>query len=166
MTTPIFDVLFLSARNSSRSILAESILRKEGQGRFRAFSAGIEPTPNVNPLALQVLSEADYPTDALYAKSIDMFVGSSASSMNFIFTLCDMSRGEKPPEWPGQPITADWNLEDPAANSGTELEKKAAFITAVRYLKNRIGAFVALPISSLDQAALKAEVQEIGQHRA
>ncbi|WP_336490514.1 arsenate reductase ArsC [Methylobacterium nigriterrae] len=158
-----YNVLFLSARNSVRSILAEAILRKEGQGRFEVFSAGIQPTPSLNPLTLQVLQEAEYPTDGLHPKSRSDFLDPSAPAMDFVFTLCDKAGGEAPPQWPGQPITADWSIEDPSAVGGTELQQKAAFITAQRYLKNRIVAFVALPITSLDQVSLTSRVRDIGQ---
>lgn len=159
-----YNVLFLSARNSARSILAEAILRKEGRGRFQAFSAGSTPTMKVCSLALQVLREADYPTDGLHPKSKASFTESSAPRMDFVFTLCDSLGGEPMPEWPGQPVTAQWGIEDPVAADGTELEQKAAFITSLRYLKNRITAFVALPIASLDQVALTSRLHEIGQH--
>ena len=163
MTDRVYNVLFLSARNSARSILAEAILRKEGRSRFQAFSAGNNPEPKVDALALQVLREADYPIEGLRPKSKHEFVGSDAPSMDFVFTLCDSMRGEPVPEWPGQPITAHWSIEDPKAMTGSDLEQKAAFITAQRYLKNRITALVALSISSLDQVALTSRLREIGQ---
>ena len=63
MTDRIFNVLFLCTDNTARSVLAESILRKDGAARFRAFSAGSHPKGTVNPFALKVLSAFDYPTD-------------------------------------------------------------------------------------------------------
>ncbi|MER2265401.1 arsenate reductase ArsC [Methylobacterium oxalidis] len=165
MSDRVYNVLFLSARNSARSILAEGILRKEGHGRFRAFSAGMEPT-QVNPLALQVLHEADYQTEGLRPKSRGDFLSADAPAMDFVFTLCDSAGGEVPPRWPGRPVTADWSIEDPAAAEGGDLDRKAVFIRAHRYLKNRIAALVALPIASLDEAALTSQVRGIGQQDA
>jgi arsenate reductase len=69
MADRIFNVLFLCTGNSARSILAESILRKEGAGRFHAFSAGSHPKPAVHPLSLKVLDAFGYPTDSVRAKS-------------------------------------------------------------------------------------------------
>ena len=163
MPDRVYNVLFLCTGNSARSILAESMLNKEGQGRFRAFSAGSQPKPDVNPLAVLVLRETEYPTEGLHSKSWDEFAKPDAPVMDFVFTVCDDAAGEACPYWPGQPVTAHWGIEDPAAIEGTDLERKAAFVTAQRYLKNRISAFVALPLSSLDQVAVSAKAREIGQ---
>ena len=83
--------------------------------------------------------------------------------MDFVFTVCDNAAGEACPYWPGQPVTAHWGIEDPAAVEGSEIVRKTAFVTAQRYLKNRISAFLALPMASLDQVSLSAKVREIGQ---
>ncbi|MEE7465138.1 ArsR family transcriptional regulator [Methylobacterium fujisawaense] len=163
MPDRVYNVLFLCTGNSARSILAEAMLNKDGQGRFRAFSAGSQPKGEPHPLALQTLAETDYPTDGLRSKSWDEFAVPGAPVMNFVFTVCDNAAGETCPFWPGQPVTAHWGIEDPAAAEGSEMQRKAAFITAQRFLKNRIAAFVALPVASLDQVALSAKVREIGQ---
>lgn len=163
MPDRVYNVLFLCTGNSARSILAEAMLNKLGQGRFRAFSAGSQPKPDVNPMALQVLRETDHAIEGLRSKSWDEFAGPNAPVMDFVFTVCDNAAGEACPYWPGQPVTAHWGIEDPAAVGGSEMERKAAFVTAQRYLKNRIAAFVALPIASLDQVALSSKVREIGQ---
>jgi arsenate reductase len=163
MQNPIFNVLFLCTGNSARSIIAESILRKEGAGRFRAFSAGSQPKGAVNPLALKVLESYGYPTDGMRSKSWDEFARANAPQMDFVFTVCDSAAGEACPHWPGQPMTAHWGIEDPAAVEGTPLEKEAAFVAATRYLKNRIVAFTALPLASLDRLTLKARLRDIGQ---
>lgn len=159
----IFNVLFLCSGNSARSILAESILAKEGAGRFRAFSAGSQPRPEVNPLALTVLGRFDYPTAGFRSKGWDEFARPGAPVMDFVFTVCDNAAGETCPVWPGQPMTAHWGIEDPAAAEGTEIQRQAAFVTAFRHLKNRITVFAALPFASLDKMSLKAELTEIGR---
>lgn len=150
MAEKIFNVLFLCTGNSARSILAESIMRKDGAGRFRSFSAGSHPKGEVNPFALKVLNAANYPSDGMRSKSWLEFTREDAPVLDFVFTVCDNAAGEACPVWPGQPITAHWGIEDPAEVGGTDLEKETAFSTAFRYLKNRIGAFVSLPPSSLD----------------
>ncbi|MGQ4274158.1 arsenate reductase ArsC [Terrihabitans sp. B22-R8] len=164
-TTPerIFNVLFLCTGNSARSILAESILNKDGVGRFRAWSAGSQPKGEVNPLAVTTLANFDYPTDGLRSKAWDEFAGPDAPVMDFVFTVCDNAAGEACPVWPGQPMTAHWGIEDPAAVKGTEIERQTAFVTAFRYLRNRTAIFAALPFASLDRSSLRTRLIEIGQ---
>ncbi len=163
MAERIYNVLFLCTGNSARSIIAESILRKVGAGRFRAFSAGSHPKSAVNPFALKVLEDDKYPTDGLRSKSWDEFAAAGAPVMDFVFTVCDTAAAEVCPIWPGQPMTAHWGIEDPAAVEGTNIQKEAAFVLAARYLRNRISAFASLPIRSLDRMALNAQLREIGQ---
>jgi arsenate reductase len=159
----VFNVLFLCTGNTARSILAEKILAKDGEGKFRAFSAGSHPKGEVNPLALKVLTSAGYPVDGARSKSWDEFALVEAPKMDFVFTVCDNAAGAACPHWPGQPMTAHWGIEDPAAVEGSDIEKERAFVTAFRYLKNRISAFAALPIRSLDRLSLTKGLQDIGQ---
>ena len=163
MSDPVFNVLFLCTGNTARSILAESILRKEGAGRFHAFSAGSQPKGVVNPFALKVLERLDYPTDGLRSKSWSEYAVTGAPIMDFVFTVCDNAAGETCPVWPGQPMTAHWGIEDPAAVEGTNIEKEAAFVAAFRQLKNRIAAFTQLPLAKLDKMSLGTRLREIGR---
>ena len=162
MAERIFNVLFLCTGNTARSILAESILRKEGAGRFRAFSAGSHPKGVVNPFAIKVLESFKYPTDGLRSKPWDEFAVTGAPEMDFVFTVCDNAAGEECPLWPGQPMTAHWGIEDPAAVEGTDIQKEAAFVLAARFLKNRISTFVNLPLKSIDALSLNKTLREIG----
>jgi len=163
MAERTFNVLFLCTGNSARSIIAESILRKVGAGRFRAFSAGSHPKGEVNPLALKVLEHDEYQTDGLRSKSWDEFAAPGAPIMDFVFTVCDTAAAETCPVWPGQPMTAHWGVEDPAAVEGTDIQKETAFVTAARYLKNRISVFTNLPFKSLNRLSLSTQLREIGQ---
>lgn len=163
MSDRIYNVLFLCTGNSARSILAESILTKDGRGRFQAFSAGSQPKGVVNPFALKVLRSFDYPAEDFRSKSWQEFARPDAPIMDFVFTVCDNAAGESCPVWPGQPMTAHWGIEDPAAVEGTDIQKEAAFVAAFRYLKNRISVFAALPITSLDRMTLGSKLVEIGQ---
>src|SRR5688500_18565449 len=146
-----YNVLFLCTGNTARSVLAEGILRKDGAGRFNAFSAGSQPKGTVNPFALKVLDSLGYPTDGFRSKSWDEFAGSDAPVMDFIFTVCDSAAGEACPVWLGHPASAHWGIEDPAAVEGTDIEKERASVQAAKCLKNRLSAFLALPVASLDQ---------------
>lgn len=159
----LYNVLFLCTGNSARSIMAESILRQDGGGRFNAFSAGSHPKGAVNPSALKTLEDYDYPTDELRSKSWDEFAVAGAPVMDFVFTVCDSAAGEVCPVWPGQPMTAHWGIEDPAAVEGSGLERAAAFNAAFRYLKNRISVFVNLPLVSIDALKLSARLRDIGR---
>jgi len=157
-----FNVLFLCTANSARSILAESILRKDGKGRFESFSAGSSPDGQVNPLALKILESFDYPTAGLRSKDWHEFAARSAPEMDFVFTVCDNAAGEACPLWPGQPMTAHWGVSDPASVAGTEIQREAAFVSAFKQMRNRISLFVELPVESLDRMALHSWLQEIG----
>lgn len=162
MPDNIYNVLFLCTGNTARSVLAESILRKDGAGRFNAFSAGSQPKGMVNPFALKVLKSYDYPVDGFRSKSWDEFAVPGAPVMDFVFTVCDSAAGEACPVWPGTPMTAHWGIEDPAAVEGEDWEREAAFVTAFRQMRNRIQAFLALPMASIDKLALTRQLKVIG----
>ena len=163
MPDKIYNVLFLCPGNSARSILAESIMRKDGAGGFRSFSAGSHPKGEINPFALKLLKAENYPVDGLRSKSWLEFAAPDAPALDFVFTVCDNAAGETCPVWPGQPMTAHWGIEDPAAVQRTRLEREAAFVAAFRYLKNRISIFMSLPLRSIDSLSLRAKLREIGK---
>jgi arsenate reductase (thioredoxin) len=162
MTERTYNVLFLCTGNSARSILAEGILRKDGQGRFTAYSAGSQPKGAVNPLALKVLGDHGYPTGGYRSKSWDEFAAPGAAVMDFVLTVCDSAAGEACPVWPGHPSIAHWSIDDPAAVEGSDAEKEQAFVRAFEFLKNRIGTFLHLPLASLDRFTMSTRLQAIG----
>ena len=160
------NVLFLCTGNSARSILAESILNREGMGRFRAYSAGSMPTGKVNPLALNLLRKLNYDVSSLRSKSWEEFAGADAPKLDFVFTVCDNAANEVCPIWPGQPMTAHWGLPDPAKAQGSEAERTLAFADTMRILNQRIGIFVSLPLAKLSKLALQKELDRIGHTSA
>jgi protein-tyrosine-phosphatase len=162
----VFNVLFLCTGNSARSIIAECLLNRLGQGRFRAYSAGSHPKGQIHPFATDLLKRMNFVTDGLRSKSWDEFAAPGAPSLDFVFTLCDEAAAEECPAWPGQPMTAHWGLPDPAAATGNEAEKRLAFADALRMLNNRISIFVSLPMKSLDKLSLQRRLDEIGQTTA
>jgi arsenate reductase (thioredoxin) len=158
-----FNVLFLCTGNSARSIMAEAILNWKGKPNFTAYSAGSLPTGKVRPEALKQLQLAGMPADGARSKSWDEFAKPDALKMNFVFTVCDNAAKEVCPIWPGQPITAHWGVPDPAAVDGTPDQVERAFRDAFIVLNRRIGLFLCLPLASLEQLAIKEEVDRIGQ---
>lgn len=163
MNERVFNVLFLCTGNSARSILAESLLNHLGRGRFRAFSAGSHASGQINPYVLELLGEQGLPVDALRSKSWNEFSAPDAPPLDFVFTVCDKAAGEPCRLWRGQPLTAHWGIEDPAAVSGSDELKRRAVSSAFRHLKHRISLFASLPIDALDQMALQQALARIGR---
>ncbi len=159
----VINVLFLCTGNSSRSIMAECILNREGQGRFRAFSAGSHPKGEIDAQTLDHLRQADHPTEGLRSKSWDEFARPGAPEFDVIITVCDDAAGEVCPVWPGRPLTAHWAMPDPATFTGSEAERRQLIADLYRTLEDRIRAFVALPVERLDRLALQAELDAIGR---
>jgi protein-tyrosine-phosphatase len=157
-----FNALFLCTGNSARSIMAEAILNKLGQGKFRAYSAGSQPKGRVNPNTILLLRGLGYDTSSFRSKSWSEFAKPGAPPLDFVFTVCDNAAGEACPVWPGQPMTAHWGIPDPAEARGSEAEIALAFKDAYRMLFQRIGIFTALPIRGLDKLSLQNKLREIG----
>ena len=158
-----YNVLFLCTGNSARSIMAEAILNRLGQGKFRAFSAGSQPKGKVHQYALDLLRRLNHDVSGMRSKSWKEFSEPGAPKLDFVFTVCDNAAKEVCPVWPGQPMTAHWGIPDPAEAQGNEAEVRLAFADAYRMLNNRIGIFVSLPIRSLDQLTLQKQLDTIGK---
>jgi arsenate reductase (thioredoxin) len=155
LTERIYNVLFLCTGNSARSILAEALLQRWGQGKFQAFSAGSYPTGTVNPRALGLLQRTGIALANPRSKSWDEFAMPGAPQMDFIFTVCDNAAGETYPVWPGHPMAAHWGVPDPAACEGSSAEKDTAFWSAFRTLEARIKLLACLPLAKLEGTALR-----------
>jgi arsenate reductase len=158
-----YNVLFLCTGNSARSIMAEAILNFKGKALVTAYSAGSHPSGAVRPEALKRLEIAGIPTQNLRSKSWDEFAKPDAPKLDFIFTVCDNAAKEVCPIWPGHPMTAHWGVADPAAVEGSPQEVARAFSNAFSIITRRIDLFLSLPIDSTDKAALKKELEKIGQ---
>jgi arsenate reductase (thioredoxin) len=158
-----YNVLFLCTGNSARSIMAEAIMNAKGRPNFTTYSAGSHPAGAVRPEALRQLEAAKLPTAGLRSKSWDEFSRPNAPKMDFVFTVCDHAAKEVCPVWPGQPLTAHWGVPDPAAVRGSQAEVQQAFRDAFLMLERRISLFLCLPLASLDNLAIKREIDNIGQ---
>ena len=165
MSNTTYNVLFICTGNSARSIMAEAILNHAGAGRFRAFSAGSHPAGQVNPHAIALLQRNRFSTEGLRSKNWNEFAGADAPHMHFVLTVCDKAAGEVCPFWPGQPMSAHWGVEDPAAATGSEEAIAKAFSDAFIVLHRRISIFLNLPLDKLDRLSLHKELQDIGQVR-
>jgi arsenate reductase (thioredoxin) len=165
MSKEIYRVLFLSQRNSARSILAEALLNSIGKGRFKAVSAGVRPTQALEPIVVDLLKHAHLPTEGLAPRSLEAVTQADPEPFDFIFTLSDTAAGEAPPVWPGQPITAHWRSSDPA-QVADPTERRLALIRVRSELERRLRVFVNLPFESLDRMSLQSEVHEIGREQS
>ena len=163
MNTQTYNVLFLCTGNSARSILAEAIMNRLGQDRFKAYSAGSHPRGSVHPNTLALLQRMNHDVNGARSKSWDEFAGLEAPQLDFVFTVCDDAAGETCPIWPGQPMTAHWGVPDPAAVDGTDTEISLAFSETYRMLSSRISIFTSLPLGSIDRLALQKKLDAIGR---
>ncbi len=166
MTTASYNVLFICTGNSARSIMAEAILNQQGAGRFRAWSAGSHPAGAVNPHAIELLERNRFKTTGLRSKNWSEFATADAPHMDFVLTVCDKAAGEVCPVWPGQPMSAHWGVEDPAAVKGSDEVIHRAFNDCFIVMNRRISLLTVLPIDKLDKLALKKELAGIGQVKA
>lgn len=158
-----FNVLFICTHNSARSIMAEAILNQMGAGRFKAYSAGSHPAEAVHPLALELLERNRMDTRGVRSKNWSQFAEPAAPAMDFVLTVCDKAAGEVCPIWPGQPISAHWGVEDPAAVEGALENRRKAFSSAFMLLNRRIAIFQNLPLEKLDKLAIQHELHRIGR---
>ncbi|OYO28568.1 arsenate reductase ArsC [Janthinobacterium sp. PC23-8] len=166
MQEKVYKVLFVCTGNSARSIMAEALLTTMGKGRFKGYSAGSHPGGVVHPYAIEQVAITGYPVSELRSKSWDEFGAAGAPQMDFIVTVCDKAASEACPVWPGHPMSAHWGFEDPAAVTGTDEEKRAAFHRIFRQIMTRMNIFTSLPLHMLEKNAIQQEMQAIGARAA
>lgn len=161
MTRRIYNVLFLCKGNSARSVLAEAYLNSR-MAHLRGFSAGAAPSGEIHPGALRALNDWHVPIDGLRSKSWDEFTAPGAPVMDLVINLCDDATGEACPQWPGQPVTAQWSIPDPAIAQGQEWEQARAFNMVAGYLKRRIDILLSFRMDQLDAIAVR-RLNEMGK---
>jgi arsenate reductase (thioredoxin) len=162
MAEKTYNILVLCTGNSARSIMAEALINTIGRGRFHAYSAGSHPTGKVNPFAIEQIAALGYPLENLRSKDWNEFAQPGAPQLDFVITVCDKAAGEVCPVWPGQPISAHWGFEDPAAAAGTDEEKRREFTRVFRQITARVRIFTSLPLDKLDRLAIKRKLDDIG----
>jgi protein-tyrosine-phosphatase len=161
-----YNVLFLCTHNSARSVIAECVMNRVGLGKFKAYSAGSQPSGKVHPMALALLQRLNHDTKGLRSKSWEEFTAPEAPQLDFVFTVCDDAANEVCPVWPGQPMTAHWGVPDPSRATGNAAERALAFADTHRMLGQRIGIFVSLPLRSLDKLSLQRRRDDIGRAKS
>ncbi|WP_251363803.1 ArsR family transcriptional regulator [Epibacterium ulvae] len=153
------NVLFICTGNSARSILAEALLNGEGDGRFRAYSAGIAPKGYAHEEALSTLVARGYDVSKLSPKGLAPFLRADAPQMDLVITVCNQAANEEPPQLPGQPLHAHWGVANPDADPSSA---KTAMRATFEVLKQRIQALTWLPFERLDRQSLQHRIDELG----
>lgn len=164
MNQQCIDVLFLSSGNSTRSIMAEAILKRLGGERFRAYSAGSHPTGRVNPLALEQLRQRGYSTEGLSSKSWNEFIGRDAPRFRLLIGVCSKVIAERHPEWPGNPTQLFWDLRSPGMVEGSDAEVRAVFASVCAQIEAAMHELVAVQLDQLDEQAALERLRRIGSH--
>ncbi|MEM9230364.1 MAG: helix-turn-helix domain-containing protein [Pseudomonadota bacterium] len=157
-----FSVLFICTGNSVRSIFAEAILRAEAGTRFEAFSAGIAPKPNLDPIALDVLGAMNVDATGLKTRHVAEFQVRGARRLDFIFTLCDHAANQECPAWTGTPISAHWGIPDPPGAQTGNGNAHTAYRQAFDKLRSRILDFIALPLETMEPLSIQQAADRIG----
>ena len=163
MTDTIKNVLFLCTHNSARSVMAEALLNRHGAGKFRAYSAGSQPSGRINPFVRSLLDRLGFDTSGFRSKDWSEFAGPGAPAMHFVFTVCDQAAGETCPIWPGQPITAHWGFPDPSSFDGSDAAKAAFTGEVFAMIERRIRIFAGLPLATLSKLEVRRRIEEMGK---
>ncbi|WP_029001920.1 arsenate reductase ArsC [Azohydromonas australica] len=164
-----FHVLILCTHNSARSVLAEGMLNHLAArlGRdVRAHSAGSAPSGHINPFALEALRSAGIDTGAFRSKRWNEFSADGAPPLSVVITVCDSAAAESCPVFfgaQGEPVKVHWGYPDPSNAEGGDDGKRRAFELTRQALGYRMLQLLALPLESLDRAALQAALIGIGR---
>ncbi len=167
MTT---HVLILCTHNSARSVLAEGMLNHLATrlGRdVRAHSAGSAPSGRINPFAIEALNKAGIDTRAARSKSWDEFSRDGAPPLSIVITVCDSAAAETCPVFfggtGGQPVKVHWGYLDPSNAEGGDEGKRRAFELTRQAIGYRMLQLLALPLETMDRAALEVALAGIGR---
>ncbi len=163
-------VLILCTHNSARSVLAECMLNhlaaKLGQD-VRAHSAGSAPSGRINPFALEALERSGIDTRGCRSKSWDEFSREGAPPLSIVITVCDSAAAEQCPVFfggtGGQPVKVHWGYPDPSNAEGGDDGKRRAFELTRQAIGYRMLQLLALPLQTMDRAALQAALTGIGR---
>jgi arsenate reductase (thioredoxin) len=163
-------VLILCTHNSARRLLAEAMLNhwagKLGRD-VRAHSAGSAPSGRVNPLAIEALQQAGIATTGYRSKSWHEFSVDGALPLSIVITVCDSAAAEPCPVFfggsAGQPVKVHWGYPDPSNAEGGDEGQRRGFELTRQAIGYRMLQLLALPLETLDRAALQAALAGIGR---
>lgn len=167
MTT---HVLILCTHNSARSVLSEGMLNhlatRLGKD-VQAHSAGSAPSGRINPFAIEALNNAGIATSHYRSKSWDEFSRDGAPPLSIVITVCDSAAAEQCPVFfggtGGQPVKVHWGYPDPSNAEGGDEGKRRAFELTRQAIGYRMLQLLALPLATMDRAALQSALVEIGK---
>jgi len=131
-------ILFICTGNSARSVMAEALTNELGKGRYKAFSAGAQPSGEVNPFTIEILETHGHNTDGLRSKPLTEFLD---KNLDIVVTVCDNAR-ESCPVWPKKTTVMHWGFDDPAAFEGNPEEKLAFFEKIYGLIRKKIEGFL------------------------
>lgn len=163
-------VLILCTHNSARSVLAEGMLNHLARQRglpVQAHSAGSAPSGRINPFALAALASVGIDTAAFHSKSWDHFSTPEAPPLSIVITVCDSAAAEACPVFFGAggtaPVQVHWGYPDPSNAEGGDAGKQRAFELTRQAMGYRMLQLLALPLDTMDRAALQQALQTIGR---
>ncbi|MEM1277427.1 MAG: arsenate reductase ArsC [Pseudomonadota bacterium] len=140
----MFTLLTVCTGNSTRSIIAEAILRREAEGRFAVASAGSNPVGRVHPATYRLLDRKGLPSRGFRSKSWREFAPPEGDRPDLILFLCPAAEAELSVAWPRGPMSTLWEIEEPAA-----AQNDLAFDLAYIRLARRIEALLSDPIEDM-----------------
>lgn len=137
------NILFFSARNSVRSVLAEAMLNRIAPSRFQAFSAGSAPSFCLDPTVLGLLHDLGLPTAPLRSKSWQEFFSPNAPTLDVVVYL----DGALPMRaWPRDPLVLEWTITGPACCMPVV---RTELLHIYSQLEDRITRLAAQPLRAL-----------------
>jgi protein-tyrosine-phosphatase len=161
VTNKQFNVLFICTGNSARSIMAEALLTRWGHGNFIAFSAGSKPKGQVHPKTLETLEKNNFNIDGLRSKSWEEYTNADSPEIDFIISVCSNAANETCPIIPGEPLTAHWDIDDPAREYDSKEKQNSEFQRVFKEIELRIQSLTSLLDDNLDKSALHKRLQHL-----
>ena len=133
------NILFVCTGNSARSIIAETIINNEYNDKFKAYSAGSNPTGNINSDIKKFLETKNYDLSNLSSKNFDIFIKSEIK-MDHVITVCNNANHEVCPIWPKKDQIIHWDIEDPVSKliNLNENEKNNIILNTFNVINEKI----------------------------